>query len=1079
MPNHEGKSKTKPAEDTDKTDDEELTPLAKAIGGLKLRGIGPAFMGGRIADIAVDPDRPATWYLAIGSGGVWKTTNAGTTWQPVFDEQKSYSIGCITLDPTNPSTVWVGAGESVSGRHVAWGDGVYRSRDAGTTWENMGLKASEHVGGIDIDPRDGSTVVVAAEGPLWSSGGERGVYRSTDGGETWNQTLEIDDDTGVTSLVRMPDNPDVMLAASYQRRRHVGTFASAGPGSGIHKSTDGGLTWRQVSKGLPEGDMGKIGLAVTQADPRRVYATIEAAEDERGLYYSGDGGESWERRSHYIAGGTGPHYYQELFASPVDADKIYQVDVFLHVSTDGGRTFTNMETGRNKHSDNHVVWIDPTNPDHLLVGCDAGLYETFDDGTTYRHFPNLPIAQFYRIAADNSEPFYNILAGAQDLGTLYGPSRTANVDGVRNQDWSVPLGADGYHAAFDPEDPDISYIEWQVGNVMRHDRRTMQLTDIRPVGDENDDPERWNWDCPIVISPHDNNRIYLASQRVWRSDDRGDSWRSVSGDLTTARNRYEMPTFATVPGVTAPYDHMAMSQYATISHMCESPVAEGVLYVGTDDGRIHVTADDGQTWEQTATPPGLPETAFINNVKASEHEADVVFVVADNHKFGEFKPYVYRSDDRGRTWESIAGDLPEDTIVWTIEQDHVDPDLLFVGAEFGLHVTLNGGASWHKLSGGVPTISFRDVKLHRRDDDLVAGSFGRGIYILDDYGPLRDLADTEPGDEPLLLSTRDAWWYVPHTAAQAEGQPTLGSTAYRAPNPDFGAVFTYVLPEDVQGPTKKRQENEKEERKAGRDVAIPDLETLYNEQTTAESAVVLVIRDEEGQPVRQLAAETKKGLHRTAWDLRRASPDPQRLEEPDFVAPWERPLPGPLVSPGRYTAELVLLNEHGRRQVGQTQAFEVRPIPELADLGAFDDQFVGHTLNLERQAAGLERTLEQVRERVILIRRTLRATAADGDMDTRLEAVHRQLEDSARLLVGDPVAWKLDEASPPSASALVGRVAYMHWRTTTAPTSTQRSSLVRGERELVEIKSSLEAAMVQLDGIAAELDSQGGTWTPR
>ncbi len=1063
--------------------EDERSPRAKAIGKLKLREIGPAFMGGRIADIAVDPDRPSTWYVAVGSGGVWKTTNAGTTWTPVFDDQASYSIGCITLDPANPSTIWVGTGESVSGRHVAWGDGVYRSRDRGTTWENMGLKATEHIGGISVDPRDSSTIVVAAEGPLWSSGGERGVYRSTDGGANWERTLDIDEDTGVTSIVRLPANPDVLLAASYQRRRHVATFASAGPGSGIHKSTDGGKTWRKISKGLPEGDMGKIGLAVTAADPSRVYATIEADEDERGLHCSIDGGESWERRSSYISGGTGPHYYQELFTSPVDADKIYQVDVFLHVSRDGGRTFTNMETGRNKHSDNHVVWVDPDDPDHLLIGCDAGLYETFDDGATYRHFPNLPIAQFYRVAADNAEPFYNVLAGAQDLGTLYGPSRTANMDGVRNQDWSVPLGADGYHAAFDPDDPNVSYIEWQVGNIMRHDRRTMELTDIRPVPDEGDEPERWNWDCPIIISPHNPHRLYVASQRLWRSDDRGDSWQPISGDLTTARNRYEMSTFGTVPGVTGPYDHMAMSEYATITHLSESPVAEGVLYVGTDDGRIHVTSDGGQTWAESAAPPGLPETAFINNVKASEHDANVVFVVADNHKFGEFKPYLYRSDDRGKSWTSIVGDLPSNTIIWSMEQDHERPELLFLGAEFGLHVSLDGGEHWHKLSGGVPTISFRDIKLHRRDDDLIAGSFGRGIYILDDYGPLRDLVPDDHVDQPRLFSVRDAWWYVPHTAAQADGQPTLGSTAYRAPNPDFGAVFTYLLPDDVAGPTKQRKKRESEQRKDGNDVDVADYDTLYDEHVLGDSSTALIIRDHSGRPVRQLPAHTDKGLHRTAWDLRFASPEPLQASEPDFVAPWERPLPGPLVEPGRFTVELAMLAGGGATILSGPESFTVRPTPvvEGAD-GAISSTsgFISKTLALERRVDGTVDHLQQVRDRIKLVRRTLHATATDSDeLGVRLEAIHRQVEDFARLLTGDPVRGGLHEASEPSIAELVGRVAYFHWRTTQAPTSGQRQAVERANEQFESGHAAFQTAVSELDELVEELEQRGGTWTPR
>ena len=434
------------------------TTAAAAAAGLALRSIGPALMSGRIADVAVHPTDKSLWYVAAGSGGVWKTTNAGVTFTPVFDDQPSYSIGEITIDPTRPDIVWVGTGENVSGRHVGWGDGVYRSRDAGRTWQRMGLPNSQHIGRILVDPRDGDVVLVAAEGPLWSPGGDRGVFRTTDGGATWTPALQIDENTGVTDIEFDPSDPDVVYAAGYQRRRHVWGFLGGGPSSGIWKSTDNGRTWRKVTNGLPAGDKGKIGLAVTAADPSLVYATIEAGESERGFYRSRDRGESWEKRNGYISGGTGPHYYQELEASPTDPNRVYQMDVFIQVTRDGGKTFDYLETGHDKHSDNHALWIDPADGRHMLVGTDAGLYESFDEGARWRHFPNLPVSQFYKVALNNREPFYDLLGGAQDEGTLHGPSRTLNRDGIRNADWYVPLGADGYGVAFDPRDPDLMYL---------------------------------------------------------------------------------------------------------------------------------------------------------------------------------------------------------------------------------------------------------------------------------------------------------------------------------------------------------------------------------------------------------------------------------------------------------------------------------------------------------------------------------------------------------------------------------------------------------------------------------------------
>jgi photosystem II stability/assembly factor-like uncharacterized protein len=855
--------------------------VARAASSLTLRGIGPALSSGRIADIAVHPRERATWYVAAGSGGLWKTTNAGVTWTPVFDAQPSYSIGVVTLDPSNPAIVWVGTGENVSGRHVGWGDGVYRSRDGGRSWQRMGLARSEHIGRILIDPRDPQVVLVAAEGPLWASGGERGVYRSADGGTTWSRVLHLDEDTGVTDLEVHPANPAVIYAAAYQRRRHVWGFLAGGPASGIYKSTDGGLTWRQVRSGLPQGHMGKIGLAVTAADPDLVYATIEAKEEERGFYRSADQGESWEKRNSYISGGTGPHYYQEIEASPADPSLVYQMDVFLHVTRDGGKSFSMLETGRDKHSDNHALWIDPADGNHLLVGTDSGLYESFDQGRTWRHFPNLPVSQFYKVAVNDRSPFYDILAGAQDLGTLHGPSRTLNREGIRNQDWYTPLGADGYGVAFDPRDPDLLYLMWQEGNLYRKDRRSDEAIGIQPQPAEGDPPERWNWDSPILVSPHNPDRIYYASQRLWRSDDRGDRWTAISGDLTQGLNRYEQRFLGRVWSVDALHDNAAMSKYATITAVAESPVQADVLVVGTDDGLIQASRDGGATWSRAAPPPGLPPLSFINDVEASLHDPSTIYVAADAHKTGDFSPYLFESTDLGRSWRSIAGDLPKRTIVWAIQQDHEQPALLFIGTEFGLYFTTNRGGNWHKLGGGVPTIPFRDLKIHRRDNDLVGASFGRGIWILDDYSPLRSLASAV-AQEGVLFPIRDAWWYVPSTPGQAPGDPTMGSDHFTAPNPPFGALLTYSL---RQAPTTERERRLAAERplaEAGRDVPFPGYERLRREAMEQGPRVLLRVADAAGRPVRWIEGPVTAGLHRVNWDLRGPAPNPVNLTPEGF-----------------------------------------------------------------------------------------------------------------------------------------------------------------------------------------------------
>jgi photosystem II stability/assembly factor-like uncharacterized protein len=1058
------------------------SPLAKASAALPLRSVGPSLMSGRLADIAVHPTAPGIWYVAAGSGGVWKTTNAGTTWTPIFEDQPSYSIGEITLDPTNPDVVWVGTGENVSGRHVGWGDGVYRSRDAGRTWQRMGLPRSEHIGRILVDPRDGNRVLVAAEGPLWAAGGERGVYRSTDGGDTWTPVLQIDENTGVTDLELDPANPDVVYAAAYQRRRHVWGFLGGGPGSGLWKSVDNGKTWRQLKTGLPSGDIGKIGLAVTPADPSLVYATIEAGEEERGFYRSRDRGESWEKRNGYISGGTGPHYYQGIEASPLDAARVYQMDVFLHVTRDGGATMEILETGHDKHSDNHALWIDLANGNHLLVGTDAGLYESFDEGRTFRHFPNLPVAQIYKVALNNREPFYDILAGVQDQGTLHGPSRTLNRDGIRNQDWYVPLGADGYGVAFDPRDPDLLYLMFQEGMLFRKDRRNDEGLLIRPQPAEGDAPERWNWDSPLLVSPHNPGRIYYGSQRVWQSDDRGGTWTPISGDLTGGRSRYEQKFFGRVWSVDALYDNNAMSKYATTTAISESPLREGTLAVGTDDGLVQVTTDGGRSWSRAAAIPGLV-LSFVNDVEMSLHDAATLYVAADNHKAGDFTPYVFKSTDLGRTWRSMTGDLPPGAIVWALQQDHVRPDLFFLGTERGLYFSVDGGTHWLEL-GGLPTIPFRDVKLHRRDNDLVGATFGRGIYVLDDYTPLRGFVAGAAAlaEEGVLFPVRDAWWFVPYQPGQAPGRPELGTDDFTAPNPPHGALLTYFLREAPTSAHEARKAGEKELREKGADVPFPGFDRLRAEALETDPKVLLIVSDAAGRKVRWIEGPAKEGLHRVSWDLRGPVPDPVVLDPPAFRAPWDPPPVGPLVAPGRYSAELVLVSASGARSLGAAQSFEVKPVPNLppgtdpAAVAAFQEETAEAGRRLSSAAAELGRVKDQLRQ----MRATLGETPkADLALYARLNAVDQSVAELERRLQGDPARQKLSEPDTSSIGDRVGTIRYGHWQTRQMPTATQRRSLETATAGLDALERDLKALIAgDLAKLEEAFAAAGAPWTP-
>ncbi|MDX2427932.1 MAG: hypothetical protein QNK22_04515 [Xanthomonadales bacterium] len=1053
----------------------EQETIAEAASGLKMRSIGPALMGGRIADIAIHADQKSTWYVASASGGVWKTTNAGITWTPVFDKEASYSIGDVTIDPNNPDVVWVGTGENVSGRHVGWGDGVYKSTNAGKDWTNMGLKKSEHIGKILIDPRDSNVVYVAAEGPLWAPGGDRGLYKSTNGGVSWTPVLEIDENTGITDIEFNPENPDVIYAAAYERRRHVWGLMAGGPNGGIYKSVDAGASWQKKEVGLPAGDVGKIGLAVTAADPDLVYATIEADEENKGFYRSADQGESWSKKNPYISGGTGPHYYQELTASPQTADLVYQMDVFMRITRDGGDHIGILGTGREKHSDNHAFWVDPQDDLHLLAGTDAGLYESFDQGESWRHFPNLPISQFYKVAVDNTLPFYNVLGGTQDLGTLFGPSRTMITEGVRNQDWYVPLGADGYGVAFDPDDNNIGYMEYQQGYMFRHHRDTEELVHIQPQPAPGDAPERWNWDTPIFISPHDSSRIYVGSQRVWRSDDRGDSWRAVSGDLTTDKNRYELGYRGRVWSVDDMHDNGAMSKYSTITAISESPVTEGILYTGSDDGLIYATSDGGVNWQRVEALPGLPERVFINDLEASLYDANTVFAIADAHKLADFSPYVFVSTNQGRKWRSISGDLPDGTIVWAIQQDHENENLLFLGTEYGVYFSVNGGGNWHKMAGA-PTVAFRDLKLQRRDNDIVGATFGRGIYILDDYSALRIMAGERFGSGATLFPVRDAWWYIPSAPSQATGMPTLGSDSFATANPEFGASFTYYLDKSLETSKLARQAEEESQREAGKDIPFPGWNRLLAESLDTEPRVMILVSDSQDNPVRWIEASAKKGTHRVSWDLRLPAPDAIDLTTPEFVPPWAGTSLGPLVAPGTYSARLYALSGGEVSPLGEAQGFNVKPVraaPDGTDYAAVAD-YKKKTSALLREVANVREELNRTKDLLAHMKAAaVRAPQAAPSLFARLDAFGVDLGKLEIRLSGDSIRGRLNETSAPSISGRAYNAANTQG-TTRAATATQKADFEIAKKEFAAFAADLNALLTnQLVQLEADLSAAG------
>ncbi len=1067
------------AQSTDKENQPEAGLNESTLKGLAWRSIGPALTAGRIADIAVDSNNRSIWYVGAGSGGVWKTENRGTTWTPVFDAEGSYSIGCITIDPNDANTVWVGTGENVGGRHIGYGDGIYKSLDGGKSWANMGLKESQHIGMIVVDPRDSNVIYVAAQGPLWSPGGDRGLYQSIDGGTTWQLILSAGKYTGVNEVHLDPHNPDIIYATTHQHFRNVAALINGGPESGIHKSTDGGQSWRELTEGLPAEDKGKIGLAISPLDSNVIYATIELAQRTGGFWRSDNAGASWEKRSDEIYSGTGPHYYQEIFASPHDLDTVYQVAPTLHRTVDGGKT---MEPVKNDsvHGDYHAVVFDPANPDYLMVGTDGGVYESFDATANWKFFANMPITQFYKVAVDYDLPFYNIYGGTQDNNTQGGPSRTDNVHGIRNNDWFITVFADGHQPAVDPTNPDIIYSEWQQGNLVRFDRKTGEIIYIQPQPAANEEAERFNWDSPILISPHDPARLYYASQRVWRSDNRGDSWRPISTDLSHARDRMQLPMMGRVWSYDSAWDLMAMSQYGTVTSLSESPLLEGLLYAGTDDGRIQVSEDGGKNWRATERLPGVQKGFFVNDIKADLHAVDTVYVVVDNHKSGDFSPYILKSTNRGRSWHSISDGLPARHIAWRLVQDHVNPELLFAATEFGVFFTVGGG-SWTRLGGGISNISFRDLVIQKRENDLVGATFGRSFYVLDDYTPLRSLSAGKLKSDTMLFPVRDALWYLqrmPMGEFRTGSKASQGDDYFIAENPPFGAVITYYLPESILTAKEQRRKEEQKIEKQSGDTPYPGWPALRAEKAEEAPAVVLTIRDSNGEIVRKIEGPAKAGFHRIAWDLRFAQSNPWTDEKQDNYIVFK----GPLAAPGDYTVNLAIRSKGVLKDSGQQSAFQVKLMRQNSLASASPDAVVafGRRLdNLMRKSSGAESAMEALLLELGAIKQTLLRASSDpglrdGARSLELEVMELQLQ-----LSGDEARDLAGAAGPVSVRQRVGVAQLGTSFSSYGATPTHQRSLKIGEAQFAGIQSALERIFnIDMPALRKALDDAAVPWTP-
>ncbi len=1046
--------------------------------GLTIRDIGPAVTSGRISDFAMHPDGWQVYYAATASGGLWKTVNGGITFAPVFDHEGAYSIGVVELDPNDPDTVWVGSGENNAQRSVAYGDGVYKSLDGGRSWTNMGLKTSEHIGSIVIDPRDSDVIYVAAQGPLWNAGGERGVYKTTDGGKTWQPVLQIDEYSGANELLMHPRNPDVLLASSWQRHRQVWTLIDGGPGSGVHRSIDGGQSWVRITAGLPAADMGRIGLALAPSDPDVVYAIIEADEKNQGVYRSTDFGVSWEKRSAYVAGS--PQYYNELIVDPHNPDRVYAMDTFMQVSEDGGKTWS-MVGVEHKHVDEHALWIDPDNTDHLITGNDGGIYETWDRGDNWRHVRNLPITQFYRATPDNALPYYNVYGGTQDNSSLGAPSRTTFNYGIANHDWVITLGGDGFKSQIDPDNPDTVYSQLQHGMLARFDRTSHERVLITPMPGADENNYKWNWNSAFIISPHDPKRLYFAAEKLFRSDDGGNNWRVVSPDLTRQIDRNKLKVMGRVWSVDAIAKNASTSMYGSIIGLSESPLQEGLLYVGTDDGLIQVSADNGASWRRVERFGKVPDMTYVSDVEASLHDVDTVYATFDNHKRGDYKPYVYVSTDRGRSWKSISGNLPERGSAHTIVQDHVDPQLLFVGTEFGVFVTQNGGASWFQLNGNMPTIAVRDLEIQRRENDLVIASFGRGIRILDDYSALRTPVAQLQEHEATLFAVRDPWLYAEDDVWVYGNKGAQGVTYFTADNPPFGAVFTYHLRDGYQSLREQRQQDENKHKEAGEDIFYPPWQALQQELREQAPELWFEISNSDGEIVRRITGSTEQGLHRAHWDLRLPAPDPISLDEPGFRAPWDAAPTGVLAAPGQYTVQMIKMVRGERTAIGKPQGFVVKPLQRgqfrpdsLTDL----NRIMQAAADLSRAVQGAGKALAELQTRSDHLRVAVRETPAlDPALMTQLQQINDRLQDVALLLNGDSVKARANEPRAMSLSERVGMFAWAHWNALAAVSGNQQQSLHIAREQFERVQQGLDQANEKLQALEAAVAGEA-PWTP-
>lgn len=1045
---------------------------------IKFRSIGPAVTSGRISDFAVNPANTSEYYVASSAGGVWKTTNHGVTFHPVFDAQGSYSIGCVTIDPNNSNVVWVGSGENNNQRSVSYGDGVYKSEDGGKTWKNMGLKNSEHIAEIIVDPTNSNIIYVAAYGPVWNEGGERGVYKSIDGGETWTLIQSVSVYTGCNDLVMDPRNPNVLYAAFHQRMRKVFTYIGGGPESALYKTTDGGTSWKKIEGGFPGGELGRIGLAISPVNPDVLYTVVEAKDNKGGIYVSKDKGMSWEKRSDFATSGN---YYQEIVCDRVNVNRIFITDTYYKVSDDAGKTVYNLGE-INKHIDNHAIWIDPADTDHLIVGCDGGVYETWDFAQSWDFKANLPVTQFYKVATDNAYPFYGVHGGTQDNLSLGGPSRTTSANGIVNADWYITSIGDGFETQVDQSNPDIIYAQSQYGGIVRFDRKSGEYLSIRPSEGENEPAYRWNWDAPLWISQHDNARLYFGANKLFRTDDRGNSWKVISPDLTRQVDRNTFEVMGKVWSVDAIAKNGSTDIFGQLTTIAESKLNPDMIWVGTDDGLIQLTTDGGKNWAKFDNFPGVPPMSYVHQVIASLHDVNTAYVCFNQHRNGDFKPYVLKTTDAGKNWKAIQSNLPQRGSVYTIAEDHINKDLLFVGTEFGVFFTNNGAQEWIQLKGGLPVAAVRDMEIQRRENDLVIATFGRGFYILDDYSVLRNFKKETLAQEAVIFPVKESWMFIERYPLGLRDKGHLGSNYFSTPNPPAGAVFTYYLKEDSKKLRDIRLEQEKAKSEKGEKFYYPSIDSLRLEDNQPDPYLLFTIRDKTGDVVRHLKAPAKKGLQKIVWDFRYATPAPvlgRVTLAPDQLFGGEEK--GHLAMPGEYTVSLSKYEDGIFTELVAPVGFSCKLLAQSSLPVNMQENLIFY-----KQVAALRKAASATSDLFANMRtRLTNINAATQDMAASPKAVlekayalTQQLNTIGIQLSGDQTRSRREFETAPSINTRIADIEGGTWNSTSAITTTFKKDYAIASKGLSTVLAAMRKLDTAITALEKQLDLNKAPYTP-